>query len=272
MSKLRTVAVAIAAGATALALSACASNPPAAPSSSANANEPTFIADGKLTVCTHLAFKPFQFKDASGAIVGYEVDLMDLVAKDLGRTQEIVDIAFDQITSGAVFAAKKCDVGAAAITIKPERERAATFAQPHFASKQALMVKTGSGITDLPDLKGKTVAVQTDTTGKEYADERKAEYGYETKVFDDMPSASNAVLGTAADATVNDNGVLFDFAKDNPGVEVVKEYDTGEFYGFNVGNDNKALAAKIDQVMAKAKTDGTFNEIYKKWFGTDAPA
>lgn len=269
MSKLRIAAAALAAAA-ALTLSACANNTPA-PAQTGSSNEPTFIADGKLTVCTHLAFKPFQFKEASGAIVGFEVDLMDLVAKDLGRTQEIVDIAFDQITSGAVFAAKKCDVGAAAITIKPERAASATFAEPHFESKQALMVKTGSGIADLPDLKDKIVAVQTDTTGKDFAEEREAEFGFTTKVFDDMPSASNAVLGTGADATINDNGVLFDFAKDNPGVEVVKEYDTGEFYGFNVSNDNKALATRINEVMAKAKTDGTLDAIYQKWFGTDAP-
>lgn len=269
MSKLRTVAAALAAAA-ALTLSACATSAPA-PAQTGSSNEPTFIADGKLTVCTHLAFKPFQFKDASGAIVGFEVDLMDLVAKDLGRTQDIVDIAFDQITSGAVFAAKKCDVGAAAITIRPQREKDATFAEPHFESKQALLVKTGSGITDLPDLKDKVVAVQTDTTGKEFADERSAEFGFTTKVFDDMPSASNAVLGTAADATINDNGVLFDFAKDNPGVEVVKEYDTGEFYGFNVSNDNKALATRINETMARAKTDGSLDAIYQKWFGTNAP-
>ena len=273
MLKHRAVGLAIVAAATALTLSACANNS-ASPGTSAPAdpNAITLVTPGKLTACTHLAFKPFQFKDASGKIVGFEVDLIDLVAKELGVTQEIVDIEFNQITSGAVFAAKKCDVGAAAITIKPDREKAATFASPHYESKLALMVKTGSGIADLPDLKGLTVAVQTDTTGKEFAEEKSTEFGFTPKVFDDMPSASNAVLGTGADATINDNGVLFDFAKDNSGVEVVKEYDTGEFYGFNVSNDNKALATKIDEVMAKAKADGTFNEIYQKWFGVDAPA
>ena len=273
MFKFRAAGLAIVAGATALTLTACANNS-ASPGTSAPAdpNAITLVTPGKLTACTHLAFKPFQFKDNTGAIVGFEVDLIDLVAKDMGVTQEIVDIAFDQITSGAVFAAKKCDVGAAAITIRPQREKDATFAEPHFESKQALMVKTGSGITDIPDLKGLTVAVQTDTTGKDFAEGKAAEFGFTTKVFDDMPSASNAVLGTGADATINDNGVLFDFAKDNAGVEVVKEYDTGEFYGFNVSNDNKALATKINEVMAKAKADGTLNTIYQKWFGTDAPA
>ena len=53
----------------------------------------------------------------------------------------IVDIDFGQITSGSVFAAKKCDLGAAAITITPEREKAAPFSEGYFAATQALLVK-----------------------------------------------------------------------------------------------------------------------------------
>ncbi|MBK8462714.1 MAG: transporter substrate-binding domain-containing protein [Nigerium sp.] len=270
MSKLRTVAAALAAAA-ALTLSACATSAPA-PAQTGSSNEPTFIAGGKLTVCTHLAFKPFQFKDDTGAIVGFDVDLMDLVAEDLGRTQEIVDIAFDQVWSGAAFAAGKCDAGAAAISITDARKKSTTFADPYFESTLALMVKTGSGIKGLEDLRGKTVAVQTDTTGATFAEQKASEYGFETKVFDDMPTASSSVLGTGADATINDNGVLLSFANDNPSVTVATEFaDTGEWYGFNVSNDNKPLADEISRVLRESKADGRFNEIYKKWFGVDAP-
>ena len=103
-------------------LTACAnySQPAAstAPAASGGAMAgPTTIQPGKLLVCTHLSYKPFQFKDEAGKVVGFDVDLIDLVAKELGVTQEIVDIEFAQITSGAAFAAKKCDAGAAAMTI-----------------------------------------------------------------------------------------------------------------------------------------------------------
>ena len=67
--------------------------------------------------------------------------LADVIAKKLGVTQKIVDIDFGQITSGAVFAAKKCDMGAAAITITPERNAAAPFSVGYFAATQALLVK-----------------------------------------------------------------------------------------------------------------------------------
>ena len=63
---------------------------------------------GTLTVCTHFSYKPFEFKDDSGKPVGFDIDLADLTAKKLGvTTTTYVDIEFAQITSGAVFAAKK---------------------------------------------------------------------------------------------------------------------------------------------------------------------
>lgn len=265
-------AVAAVSAAALVALSACANyaQPSSAPSGSAAA--PALVAAGKLTVCTHLAYKPFQFKDDSGKIVGFDVDLMDVVAKKLGVTQDIVDIDFAQITSGAVFAAKKCDAGAAAITITEERNAAAPFSDPYFAATQALLVKTDSGIKDLADLKGKLLAVQTDTTGQKYAEDHKAEFGYDVKVYDDMPTAANAVLAGNAAANINDNGVVFDFAKDNPTTTVVKEFNTGEHYGFNVSKDNPALLAAVNDALKAAKADGTYNTIYKKWFGVDAPA
>ena len=262
---------AAAAAALALTLSGCANySQPSA--TGAAADEPMLVAEGKLTACTHLSYPPFQFKDdATNSIVGFDVDLIDVVAEKLGVTQEIVDIDFGQITSGAVFAAQTCDVGAAAITITEERQAAAPFSDPYFAATQALLVKKDSGITDLAGLKGKVLAVQVDTTGKIYAEENAEANGYEVKVFDDMPTGANAVLSGAADAAINDNGVMFDFAKSNQDTEVVAEFATGENYGFNVSKDNPALLAAINEALAEAKADGTYNTIYKKWFGVDAP-
>lgn len=251
-----------------VALSACANY---GSSTQGTSDKPQFVAEGKLTVCTHLAYKPFQFKDESNKTVGFDVDLMDVVAKHLGVTQEIIDIEFEQITSGAVFAAKKCDAGAAAITIRPDRQEAAPFSEPYFNATQALLVKADSTITDLPDLKGKLLAVQSGTTGQDYANENMDANGYTIKVFDDMPTAANAVLAGNAEANINDNGVLFAFAKDNPTTKVVKEFETGEQYGFNTSKDNPALLAAINEALKNAKADGTYNTIYKKWFGVDAP-
>ena len=53
------------------------------------------VAAGKLTVCTHLPYPPFQSKDASGKVTGFDVEIMDLVAKELGVEQTIIDTPFE---------------------------------------------------------------------------------------------------------------------------------------------------------------------------------
>jgi polar amino acid transport system substrate-binding protein len=262
-----------AAAALAVLLSGCAnySQPTsAAPGGESSAGAVTLVNPGKLTVCTHLAYPPFQFPEGD-KIVGFDVDVVDLVATELGVTQEIIDIDFGQIQSGAVFTAKKCDLGAAAITITDERKKSSLFSDPYFDATQALLVKSDSPVADLPDLKGKVLAAQTDTTGQIYAEENAAANGYEVKIFDDLPGTANSVLAGTADAAINDNGVLYDFAKNNPTTKVVKEFATGEQYGFNMALDNTALADAVNKVLADAKADGRFNEVYKKWFGVDAP-
>lgn len=265
---------------TTVALSACAnysSTTTAAPAGSASGSTsaaagPTLVKSGTLLVCTHLSYKPFQYKDDASKVIGFDVDIMDLVAKKLGVTQEIVDIPFDQITSGAVFAAKKCDAAAAAVTITDERKKAVLFSDPYFTATQALLVKADSGITDLAGLSGKVIGVQTDTTGQIFAEKNKDANGYTIKVFDDMPSELAAVQAGTIAGAVNDNGVVYDYAKDNPTTKVVKEFDTGEKYGILVAQGNTAMATAINDVLKAAKADGSYATVYKKWFNAEPPA
>lgn len=238
-----------------------------------NASGVTLIESGKLKACTHLSYKPFEHKEGS-KVVGFDVDLADLVAKELGVEQEVVDIEFATITSGAAFAAKKCDLGYGATTINDERKKAVLFSDPYFDSTAALIVKKDSGITDLAGLKGKKLGVQTDTTGQEFAEKEKDANGFTPVVFEDLPSQLAAVLSGRVDGAINDNGPLLDYAKDNPTSTVVKEFDTGEQYGLMFKKDDpngQKLADVTNEVLKAAKADGRYNEIYKKWFGVDAP-
>ena len=270
----RAGAVAAAALVSTLALAACGSSDSddASPAAT-NASGITTVTEGTLKACTHLSYKPFEFKDGS-EVVGFDVDLMDLVAKELGLKQEVVDIEFATITSGAAFAAKKCDGGFGATTINDERKKAVLFSDPYFDSTAALIAKKDSGVTDLSSLKGKKLGVQTDTTGQEFGEKEKAANGFTPVVFDDLPTQLAAVLSGRVQAAVNDNGPLLDYAKDNPSTEVVKEFDTGEQYGLMFKKDDpngQKLADTANEVLKAAKADGRFNEIYKKWFGVDAP-
>jgi polar amino acid transport system substrate-binding protein len=228
------------------------------------------VKKDELTVCTHLPYKPFQYRDKNGDVVGFDVDLIRLVSKDMGIKQTVVDVDWTQVTSGAAFKAGKCDLGMGGMTITPEREKSILISEPYFDATQALLVKKG-GATDLAALKGKKVGVQSDTTGADYGNKNAKKYGYEVITFDDSSLEFNAVKAGTIDGAINDNGVLYDFAKGNPETEVTAEFDTNEQYGFaGLRDDPNAtkLMDKLNAAIAEAKDNGEYDKIYKKWFGT----
>jgi polar amino acid transport system substrate-binding protein len=226
------------------------------------------VDSGRLTTCTHLPYRPFQFQQR-GRIVGFDVDMINLVAKELGVRQEIVDTPFEGIQSGEALNARQCDIAAAAMTITDERKQKILFSDPYFDADQALLVKKGSGITSFDQLTGKLLGVQTATTGKMYAEENAVPKGVKLKDYEDLALELKAVQTGAVAGAINDIPVLLDFAKKNTDVEVAATFETGEQYGFGMKMGNQALATVVNEVIAQARQDGTYNQIYKKWFGVE---
>ena len=272
LRKRRFAAATATVAALALALSACGSDDSGSGGSEdkAKAAGITLVKPGKLTICTHLPYKPFQYKDGT-EVVGFDVDLLDLLAKDLGLEHEVVNIEWAQVTSGAAFQAKKCDVGMGAMTITESRKAAISITDPYMDATQVLLTKKDAPYKSLEDLKGKKVGVQADTTGKDFATEQAKKIGFEVVVFNDLALQENNVKSGRVDAGINDNGVLYDFVKENPDTAVVAEFDTGEQYGFGALKDGSGpkLVEKFNTLLAQAKSDGKYNEIYKKWFGVE---
>ena len=229
------------------------------------------VASGTLTICTHLPYEPFEFQDDSGEVVGFDVDMLTLLADDLGVEVEVLNTEWDQIISGAVFAAGQCDIGMGAMTITEERAAATTISDPYFDATQALIVMKDSGYKGLEDLKGKEVGVQSSTTGQIYGQDHEEEFGYTLKVFEDVSLQLNALRAGNIEAAINDNVPILNFTKDNPDTEMVAEFDTGEQYGFPVMKDDPnatKLVERFNAALTQAQEDGTYDEIYEKWFGT----
>ncbi|MET9069195.1 transporter substrate-binding domain-containing protein [Streptosporangium sandarakinum] len=271
----RTLAVGAMVVAGALGLSACggdggdttASNGSASSNASA-AGGVKVVNPGKLTVCTNLPYEPFQFKQGDKT-VGFDVDIMDLAAKKLGLTQEIVDIDFAVIKSGAAMATGKCDAAAAGMTITPERKANIDFSDPYFDATQALLAKKGSGVASLDDVKSKNLRLgaQASTTGLDYVKKQ----GLNPKEFADSPKELLGLQSGQVDVIVQDLPVVLTWLK-KPEIadkfEMVASLDTGEQYGIGLKkNADPVLLKTINESIAAAKSDGTYDEIFMKWFG-----
>ncbi|HTI22081.1 MAG TPA: transporter substrate-binding domain-containing protein, partial [Kutzneria sp.] len=66
---------------------------------------------------------------------------------------------------------------------------------------------------------------------------------------------------------INDNGILYDYAKKNPDTQVSAEFNTNEQYGFGVKKGNAALLKVLNDAIKASTTDGSYAKAYQKWFG-----
>jgi polar amino acid transport system substrate-binding protein len=191
------------------------------------------VQTGTLTVCTHLPFEPFQYRDDAGRVVGFDIELIELVAKKLGTTQSVVDTPFEGIKSGQDLNSGKCDVAAAGMTITAERRQALDFSVPYFEANQALLVRADAAYTSLAELRGKKLGTQAATTGEDYGNQHVRANGYTTVSFKDLASLQQALATKQVDAVIDDLPVVAAYVRHNPGsFEVTAQFETGERYGY----------------------------------------
>ena len=266
MKRFRTVAATFAA--LALVLSACSDDDGF--DTETTAAEATFetISDGKLTVCTDSPYEPFEWQDDDGNWTGFDIDLLTAVADEMGGlTLEVIDQPFEGIWLAP--AAKKCDIVGSAMTITEERQEAALFSDPYFNADQSLLVSADQAETlvDAASLAGKTIAVQSNTTGETYANENFTDSTI--KSFADATALFLALESGQVDAALQDLPVNADRAMKNTELAISATFTTGEQYGFAVAKDNTALIEAVNAGLAAAKSGGDYAEIFKKYFGVD---
>lgn len=226
----------------------------------------SLISEGTLTACTNLPYEPLEFEE-DGETVGFDIDLLDLVADELDVENEVSNTSFEGIESGKSFDSGECDIAAAAITITDERSEVMDFSDSYFDANQALVVPKDSDVEDLEDLEGKELGVQEGTTGEKYAEEHEDEYGYTIRQFEDLGLMSNAVRTDDIHAGINDNAVLYALVDEEDDVEVTEEFDTGEEYAVAVRKGDEAMLSTVNEVLDEAREDGTYDELHEKWLG-----
>ncbi len=233
--------------------------------SEADTSEFGLVTADTLTVCSEIPYEPFEY-EVDGEYTGFDVDLMQAIADELGLTLEFLGTGFDAITSGSAMAANQCDIAASAITITEEREANIDFSDPYFDAAQSLLVKKDSGYATLDDLDGKNLGVQSGTTGEAYAQDN-APSGVQLLSFENGGELFVALESGNVDGILQDLPVNADRAQKDDTVEVVATYSTGENYGFATQEEGKeALLTAVNEALQTLRDNGTYQDIFDKYF------
>ena len=227
---------------------------------------PASAAD--LKVGANIGNVPWEFQNAKGAPVGFEIDLVNEIGKRLGMTVDIVNIPFTGLF-GAVQSGQ-IDAAVSSITITKKRLENVGFAQPYYDSDQSLTVKAASGLKSLKDLAGKTVGVDTSSTGDIYATQHQSEFKIATiQRYEGLAPAMLDLAAGRIDGYISDIPALQYYVKDKPAYAVVERIPTGEQYSIMFAK-NAPLADKVDAVITDLKKEGFIAGLHEKWFGAKA--
>ena len=218
---------------------------------------------GKLVIGTSPDFPPFESLDASGNVVGIEVEIMEIICEQLGVTAEFKQMDFDSVLPGVQSG--KFDVGMSGISVTPAREKNTLFTDPYCLAAQAIVVTTGSPITCKADLEGKTVSVQTGTTAEGFC----MENGYTVKAFAANADAELALTSGKVDAWVIDDltaaemVAVYNAEHADAPLVILDEAMTTEPYAFAFAFGSEALVEEINGILQGLVADGTVAKIFE---------
>ena len=213
---------------------------------------------GKMTVATSPDFPPFESLEG-GKVVGIEVDILNLIAKELGVELEIVQMDFDSVLAAIQSAKYNC--GMSGITANESRKKNMLFTDPYYNAAQVIVVKADSAIKGKADLKDKTVSVQTGTT----AEAGCGDEGIAVQAFAANADAKAALTTGKVDAWVVDNLTAIQMVTEADGLTILEEKMTEEPYAFAFAFGSEDLVAEINKIQAKLIEDGTVQKIFENY-------
>jgi polar amino acid transport system substrate-binding protein len=250
-----------------VALGACQSTPPRdqppaeIPSSDRPASAPAVVR-----VATDATFSPMEYKDDSGALQGFDIDLMRAVAEAAGFKVRFVDVPWDHIFSGLDDG--QYDAVASSVTITRERAAVLGFSDPYINGGQVLIVPADrKAPTQLSNFQGKLVGVQIGTTGEMVADRYP---GILKRLYADITDGFGELSLGVVDGIIVDLAVAVQFtyyeSQYSGRFRIVPGILHDEWFGFVVRHGDSALIRRINDGLQATMTSGTYERLFEKWF------
>ncbi|WP_038908546.1 lysine/arginine/ornithine ABC transporter substrate-binding protein [Dickeya oryzae] len=226
-----------------------------------------------IKIGTDPTYAPFESKDASGQLVGFDIDLAKDLCKRIQANCTFVESDFDALIPS--LKAKKIDTIISSLSITEKRQQEIAFTDKLYAANARLIAKKGSPIVPTLDaLKGKRVGVLQASTQEAYANQYWQPKGVDVVAYQNQDLIYADLTSGRIDAAFQDEvagseGFLKqaagkDYAFAGPAVKDDKLFGVGT--GMGLRKDETALKVALDKAFADMRKDGTYDKLAKKYF------
>ncbi|MDK8643479.1 transporter substrate-binding domain-containing protein [Niallia taxi] len=217
-------------------------------------NQFVFAASGE--------FKPFSYINDDLTMSGFDIEVGEALAKEMGLEPVQKRIKFKGIVEGVKTG--RADAAVASHTINPQRSKYVSFSTPYYYSGPQIFTRPDSKIKTVKDLEGKEVAV---AKGSTYADTA-SKYTDKVKTYDSDITALQALSSGRHDAVITDFVTGKSAAKEGFKIKAQELISRSE-QAIVLPQDNPKLLKKINEALDELRKDGTLTKISLKYFGED---
>ncbi len=230
------------------------------------------LNEGTLTVGMEIGYPPMEYFDEDGSTaIGFDVELAQALADDMGVKLELVDTAWDGIFAGVDT--DKYDVIMSSVSFTEDRDENYLLSETYIANAPVLVVPKDSDITSIEETKGKTIAVQMETTADYIVQDYNEEgLGAELRQYEKVINAFDELKAGRVDSVCTDSVVaayyLGDAAAD---YKTVWQSPTKEPIVMCMKKGNDTLKEKLEASLNNLRENGKLAEISTKYFGSDDP-
>lgn len=218
---------------------------------------------------TEPTFPPFDTTNDDGDIEGFDMDLLNAIAKDQGFKVEYKALEFDALIPA--IQSDQADIIAAGMNaLDKARQKKVDFSDTYYDSGLVILVKKNNTTIDSVDdfTSSMSVAGQIGTSSADMVNDLKSEGKIAKSVILNKNSEAIMQLQNGdVDAVIIDKPVAESYINQHPGtVKKVGKVMDKESYGFAVKKGNSALKKQINEGLKNVKADGTYDKLVKKWF------
>lgn len=224
------------------------------------------IKRDKLIVGVRDDAPPFGFKDEKGNLIGYDIDLAKIIAKDiLGNENKVEFVPVTASNRIMKLSAGEVDFLIATMSITNQRQQILDFSVPYYVAGQAILVNSSSKATSLSDFEGKKLIIVFGSTSERNLRTNVPEVtviGY--KNYND---AYRALKQNRADGIVADDTILLNYALKDKSVKLLPKRYSKEPYAvvFRKEKESERLLIRVNHIIGRLASKGQLNRLQEKW-------